>query len=95
LPQNYPKPNLEGLKLYKPGKSQENPYGFKGQIAIREQFTMSGNIRTLLEDTKAKITTQSIEEAASSSGMLTMQQYGILRVINGETTLDEVYRVVG
>ncbi|HSW80102.1 MAG TPA: ATPase, T2SS/T4P/T4SS family, partial [Candidatus Saccharimonadales bacterium] len=49
LPPNQEKPNLEGLQLYKPGSSPENPYGYRGQIAIREQFMMSGEIRTLLE----------------------------------------------
>ena len=95
LPANYTKPNLDNLKLYKPGKSQENPYGFKGQIAVREQFTMTSKLRELLENPKSMVTTQTIESAAISSGMLTMVQYGILRVLAGETTLDEVYRVVG
>ena len=95
LPVNYPKPSLENLKLYKPGKSQENPYGFKGQIAVREQSTMTSKLRELLENPKAMVSTQTIEEAAINSGMLTMVQYGILRVVSGETTLDEVFRVVG
>lgn len=95
LPPNFPKPNLEGLKLYKPGKSNDNPYGFTGQIAIREQFTMSSNLRALLENPRSIVSSQSIEQAAISSGMLTMQQYAMLRVVNGETTLDEVFRVIG
>jgi type II secretory ATPase GspE/PulE/Tfp pilus assembly ATPase PilB-like protein len=95
LPANYPRPSLENLKLYTPGKSQENPYGFKGQIAVREQFTMTSKLRELLENPKAMVSTQTIEEAAIASGMLTMVQYGILRVLSGETTLDEVFRVVG
>lgn len=95
LPENFPKPNLEGLQLYKPGASEANPYGYQGQIAIREQFTMSEPIRHLLEDPKLVVTTQSIEDAARASGMLTMVQDGILKVIAGETTLEELYRVVG
>jgi len=95
LPDKFQKPNLDGLKLYKPGKSAENPFGFKGQIAIREQFTMSAKLRDLLENPKAMVSTQTIEEAAVQSGMLSMLQYGMLRVISGETTLDEIYRVVG
>lgn len=45
LPQGVERPNIEGLKLYKPGSSDENPFGFKGQIAIREQFVMSHELR--------------------------------------------------
>jgi type II secretory ATPase GspE/PulE/Tfp pilus assembly ATPase PilB-like protein len=97
LPQAIERPNLEGLQLYKPGSSPDNPFGFKGQIAIREQFRMNDQLRTLLErpKTSGAITTFDIEEAASQGGMRTMLQDGILKVISGETTLDEVFRVVG
>jgi type II secretory ATPase GspE/PulE/Tfp pilus assembly ATPase PilB-like protein len=95
LPDNIEKPNLDGLKLYRPGKSVENPYGYKGQLAIREQFMMSGEIRTLLEQNVHVLSAQEIEAAAIKSGMRTMLQDGILKVIAGETTLEEVYRVVG
>ncbi len=95
LPDTVVKPNLEGLKLYKPGKSDENPYGYKGQIAIREQFRMTGEIRHLLENATTVLSTQEIEAAALKSGMRTMHQDGILKAIAGETTLEEVYRVVG
>lgn len=95
LPAKMAKPNLAGLKLYKPGSSAEVPYGFKGQIALREQFLMTGEIRTLLEHPTHVLSTQEIEEAAIHSGMSTMLQDGILKVIAGETTLEEVYRVVG
>lgn len=95
LPPNIDKPNLGNLKLYKPGKSEDNPYGFQGQLAIREQFTISDELRKLLENPSANVTTQAIEEAASRSGMRTMLQDGILKVVAGQTTLEELYRVVG
>src|ERR1019366_8029386 len=62
LPDGMERPNLEGLQLYKPGSSPENPYGFKGQIAIREQFTMNGEMRHLLELGRSELTTHEIEE---------------------------------
>jgi type II secretory ATPase GspE/PulE/Tfp pilus assembly ATPase PilB-like protein len=95
LPTNIPKPDLRGLKLYKPGSSTENPYGYRGQLAIREQFIMSGEIRKILEQTTKVLSTQDIEAAAIQSGMRTMKQDGILKVIAGDTTLDEVLRVIG
>jgi len=94
LPEGTPKPNLDGLQLYKAGTSAENPYGFKGQLAIRELFRMTGEIRKLLEQTHTIISAQEIEAAAIKSGMMTMLQDGILKVIAGETTLEEVFRVV-
>jgi type II secretory ATPase GspE/PulE/Tfp pilus assembly ATPase PilB-like protein len=56
---------------------------------------MSNELSRLLSDPTKIVTTNSIEEAARQSGMLTMLQDGMLKVINGETTLDELYRVVG
>ncbi len=95
LPPNIERPNLDSLQLFKPGTSAENPYGYQGQLAIREQFTMSGEIRQLLETHTAVLSTQQIEAAAVQSGMRTMLQDGILKAVAGETTLEEVYRVVG
>lgn len=89
-----PRPDLSNLTLYKPGTSDENPYGFRGQVAVREQFIMSGEIRKLLENPSHILSTQDIEAAAISSGMRTMLQEGVLRVVAGQTTLDEIYRVV-
>lgn len=95
LPADIPKPDLQTLQLFKPGSSPENPYGYRGQIAIREQFRMSGEIRKLLEEHTTVLSSQAIEAAAVQSGMRTMLQDGVLRVCAGETTLEEVYRVVG
>lgn len=95
LPTAYKHPDITNLQLFKAGASAENPYGFSGQIALREQFTMTGEIRRLLESTHTSLSAQTIEEAAIKSGMLTMLQKGVLKVVAGETTLDEVYRVVG
>ena len=95
LPEGFEKPNLDGLQLYKPGTSEENPYGYQSQLAIREQFTMSDELARLLSSPDKTVTTQAIEEAALTSGMLTMLQDGMLKVIQGKTTLEELYRVVG
>ncbi|MDL2363424.1 MAG: ATPase, T2SS/T4P/T4SS family, partial [Patescibacteria group bacterium] len=95
LPHGTERPNLDGLKLYKPGSSDTNPYGYRGQIAIREQFVMTDKLRELLENPKSQVSAQSIEAAAAASGMHTMLQDGMLKVIAGDTTMDELFRVVG
>ncbi len=94
LPPGVERPDLSTAQLFRPGKSDENPFGYTGQIALREQFTMQGEIRALLEH-GGQPTAQQIEEAAVRSGMLTMLQEGILKAIAGETSLEEVLRVVG
>lgn len=95
LPEGIEKPNLGGLQLYKPVATEANPYGYQGQLAIREQFTMSEPMRQLLENPNRDVTAQAIDEAAGASGMLTMLQDGMLKVVAGKTTLEELYRVVG
>jgi type II secretory ATPase GspE/PulE/Tfp pilus assembly ATPase PilB-like protein len=95
LPESTPRPNLEGLQIYKAGTSQANPYGYQGQIAIREQFTMSEGLTKILGDPKTTITTQALEAAAIKSGMMTMLQDGMLKVIAGVTSMNELFRVVG
>ncbi len=95
LPEGVQRPKLDGLQLYRPGKSADNPYGYRGQIALREQFQMTGEVRTLLEKSSSVVTTDAIEAAAIKSGMRTMLQDGILKVVAGETTLEEVFRVLG
>lgn len=87
-------PDLNSIQLYRPGSSETNPYGYSGQIALREQLTMDGEVPELLAGGH-NISTQTLEQAAINSGMRTMLQDGIVKVINGETTLDEIYRVIG
>ena len=94
LPEGVERPDISNLQLYKPGTSAENPYGYRGQIALREQFLMTDAMRQLLQS-GSKITTGDIESAAIKGGMTTMLQDGILKAIAGETTLEEIYRTVG
>ncbi len=95
LPQGVERPNLDALKLYKPGSSADNPYGYKGQIAIREQFQMTGEILRIMQTHTTVLSTHDIEAAAIASGMRTMLQDAVLEVIAGKTTLQEVFRVIG
>lgn len=95
LPASAPKPDLTTLQLFKPGNSAKNPYGFKGQLALREQLLMTDDIRTLLQQGGIKLSVKDIESAAVKSGMMTMLQDGVIKALAGQTTLEEVYRVLG
>lgn len=95
LPSTVKKPDISNLKLYKPGKSADNPYGFREQIPLREQLTMSPELAKLLQSGSKTVSTQEIEAVAIKAGMKSMLQDGILKVIAGQTTLEEVYRVIG
>jgi type II secretory ATPase GspE/PulE/Tfp pilus assembly ATPase PilB-like protein len=94
FPEHVPKPNLEGIKLYKPGSSVENPFGYSGQLAIRELMLMTPSILNELKKSSRDISAQELEKIAISDGMLTMIQNGIIQVIQGNTSLEEVVRIL-
>ena len=56
---------------------------------------MTGAIRSLLENHDHVLSAQEIEAAAIQSGMMTMLQDGVLHVVAGRTTLDEIARSIG
>ena len=86
---------LSNAMVFSPGSSPENPFGYNGQFAIRELLLMTPEMRQLLSRPAHELSSELIEEVAVKSGMLTMQQDGILHVLRGETTPEEINRVVG
>lgn len=95
LPQGLERPDINNLTLYKPGTSPNNPFGFNGQVAIREQLRMTPGIQQLLRLPPNQITTEMLQQKAQADGMVTMLQDGLLKALQGLTTIEEVYRVVG
>lgn len=94
FPPGVERPNLDAITLYKPGTSPENPFGYSGQLAIREQLQMTTGIQQLLRMPPNQVTTEMLQERAVQDGMLTMLQDGVLKAIAGITSIEEVYRVV-
>ena len=86
---------LSDVHLYEPGSSEQNPFGFDGQFAIRELLTMSPDMQKLLTTSYNGVSTEEIEKVAVNNGMLTMEQDGILRALKGDTTIEEITRVIG
>lgn len=95
LPSTVQKPDLGALQLYKPGTSADNPFGYKGQLALREQMVLNDELRLLLQQPAAQLSTQVIETAAVKAGMLTMLHNALFKLLAGETTVGEVFRVLG
>lgn len=95
LPAGIEWPNLDNITLFRPGSSDQYPFGFTGQFAIREFMLMSNELQTILRKPAHEITTNELESTAVKSGMITLRQTAVLKALAGETTIDEVYRVVG
>jgi general secretion pathway protein E len=64
--------------------------GYRGRTAIYELLTVTPALRDTIA---AGAQESSIEAAAVSSGMTTLMQNGMAKVISGETTMHEVLRV--
>ncbi len=95
LPSAIEKPNLDGeITLYKPKVSDESPFGYKGRVILMEQLVVDEEIQKFLRGEIVDAHAETIEKAAKAQGMVTMLQAGVLRALGGETTLEEIHRVL-
>jgi type IV pilus assembly protein PilB len=80
-------------KFYKgKGCNTCNGSGYKGRVGIYEILTMSDEIKAALSES---ISEYQVRELAKQQGMTTMQQDGVLKVLDGITTAEEILRVAG
>lgn len=94
IPDHIEIPDLDSFTLYRPVSAEEAPFGYKGRIPIMEQMVVTEDIQAFLRGDVADVHTEAIEEVARRQGMLTLQQAGVLAALRGETTLDEIGRVM-
>ncbi len=91
---NISQKNKKGVKIGKFYKGAGcdfcNNTGYKGRIGIFEVLTLNDEIKNLTLDISS---TLEIKKSAIKSGMITLEQDGILKVLNGITTPEEVWRV--
>jgi general secretion pathway protein E len=80
------------ILLYR-GRGCEDCYnsGYSGRGAIYEILCLSREIRRLVTNADSD---ETIKQQAIAQGMKTLRQDGIEQVLAGETTLDELLRVV-
>lgn len=94
LPGHIEKPNLDGFQLWKPGESADVPFGYKGRIMIMEQLLVTEEIQKFIRGEIHDVNVSEIEKTANGQGMVTILQDGVLKVLRGETTLEEINRVI-
>ncbi len=94
VPDGIDVPDLDNFKLYKPVSSDEHPFGYSGRMNIMEQLVVDEEIQKFIRGDIADVNMEAVEKAARANGMLTLEQAGVLAALRGETTLDEVMRVV-
>ncbi len=80
-----------GLTFYRgAGCAECQGTGYKGRIGIFELMEMDSEIREMAFH---KVATNRIRDQAIASGMRTLMQDGIRKVIKGVTTIEEVLRI--
>ena len=68
-----------------------NSIGYKGRIGIYEAIEMTETIEKIVTENPSE---REINKAAAPQNILNMRQDGVLKVLQGITTLSELERVV-
>ena len=68
-----------------------NHTGFKGRVGIYEGIKMSPEVNTVIENDPSE---EEVEKASAVQAILTLRQDGIVKILQGITSLDELERVI-
>ncbi|PKM91565.1 hypothetical protein CVU82_03145 [Candidatus Falkowbacteria bacterium HGW-Falkowbacteria-1] len=80
------------MKFYRgKGCDKCNNIGYKGRLGLYEALEVSDDVRKIINTESAS--DKEIEEAAIKNGMVSVIQDGVLKALEGLTTIDEVFRV--
>jgi len=84
--------DFKNLKFYHgKGCDKCNMIGYKGRIGIYEIMLMNKEIEELI--LSGEVSEYKMKEVAVKNGMVTMVQDGLLKALEGITTVEEVFRV--
>jgi type IV pilus assembly protein PilB len=79
-------------RLYRPvGCNTCGNTGYRGRMAVHEVMLMSEDVERMTVERKSS---EDIGRLAQEQGMLTLRQDGILKVLEGRTSLEELFRVI-
>src|SRR5213593_2609368 len=96
------RPSPEEAALFAPGPAPEllhrgsgckhcRNIGYSGRMALYEVFWVNAQVRRMIID---NVDADQVRKYAADSGMVTLREAGFRRVIQGQTTLDEIMSVV-
>ena len=81
----------KNVPFYRPKDTPECPSGYAGRVGIYEVLPVTATIKDIV---MANATGDAIEAQARKEGMLTMTEDGIFKAAQGQTTIEEVLRVI-
>ena len=93
LPAKVDKKAYDNYKVYAPAGCEKcNGIGYKGRVGVFELLEGGGDLeKTILKEASEV----SLREVAARQEMVTMQQDGIFKVLEGKTTFEEVVTATG
>ena len=94
LPPEIEHPDLDTFTLWRAVPTDDVPFGYKGRMPVMEQMVVTEEVQKFIRGDVQDIHTETIEAAAKKQGMVTLLQAGVLAALHGETTLEEVNRVI-
>lgn len=94
LPERIEKPDFDTFKLWRPIPNEHSPFGYSGRIVIMEQMVVNEAIQKFLRGDILEVHTEVIDQTARQSGMVSLLEHGVMAALRGDTTLDEVNRVI-
>ena len=90
--------DIEETTFYTEGNDRKCPkcggLGYKGRRAVTEAMYFTREMRHLIADSEGKLSDEDIKDLAVKDGMLTLQDSARLIVQSGETSAEEMMRVV-
>lgn len=66
--------------------------GYLGRVAVMELFEITDEVEKLILKSPAEV---ELKEAAKKTGMVTMMQDAIIKILKGMTTIEETERILG
>lgn len=91
--QSFIEPFREKLYNLRKGKGCDvcNGFGYKGRLAVHEAIEMNAEIERVAATTPSE---REIQAAASKQGFLTLREDALLKILRGQTTVEEAIKVV-
>ncbi|MEX0932107.1 MAG: GspE/PulE family protein [Candidatus Saccharimonadales bacterium] len=85
--------DTDHFKLWKPGKGCDEcgPDGYRGRVGIYEVLEVNEEIGKLIV---GNATSDELQIIAEKEGMITMEQDGFLKALQGITSVEEILRVI-
>ena len=82
---------LDVNEVYEPGKCEECHNGYKGRIALQEVFLINEEIRDAINKNEDR---HALRKLIYQKGVKTLLQDGLIKIMNGVTTFEEVFKLV-